>query len=142
MAVFLLKAKLGPNHTPPPPTGTVFDDVHPGDFAADWIEELAALGITAGCGGGNYCPDDPVTRAEMAVFLLKTAEGAGYAPPPETGTVFDDVAAGDFAAAWIEELAARAITGGCQADPPLYCPGNPNTRGEMAVFLTKALSLP
>lgn len=43
-----------------------------GGFAGDWIEELAARGITAGCGGGNYCPQKPVTRAEMAVFLVKT----------------------------------------------------------------------
>jgi hypothetical protein len=83
-----------------------------------------------------------VTRAEMAVFLLKTALGSGYAPPPATGTAFDDVHAGDFAADWIEDLAARAITSGCQVAPPLYCPGKPNTRGEMAVFLTRAMDLP
>ncbi len=39
-------------------------------FAAGFIERLAQLGITAGCGGGNYCPDDPVTRAQMAVFIV------------------------------------------------------------------------
>ena len=74
-------------------------------FAAAWIEDLAARGITAGCGGGDYCPDAPVTRAQMAVFLLKTLLGTGYVPPDPTGTVFGDVPVDAFAAAWIEDLA-------------------------------------
>ena len=76
----------------------------------------------------------------MAVFLLKTKEGSGYAPPPATG-VFGDVPAGDPFASWIEELYNRSITGGCQAVPLLYCPDQPNTRGQMAVFLTKTFGL-
>jgi len=39
---------------------------------AAWIKQLAAESITTGCGSGNYCPEDPVTRAQMAVFLVKT----------------------------------------------------------------------
>jgi hypothetical protein len=39
---------------------------------ADWIEQLAAEGITGGCGGGNYCPNGASTRGQMAVFLTKT----------------------------------------------------------------------
>jgi hypothetical protein len=141
MAVFLLKSKLGASHVPPPATGSVFLDVHPGDFAADWIEELAGLGITGGCGNGNYCPNDPVTRAQMAVFLLKTLLGSGYPPPPATGVIFADVHVGDFAADWIEDLHARGVTGGCALSPLRYCPGNPNSRGEMAVFVTRTFSL-
>jgi hypothetical protein len=38
--------------------------------AVAWIEQLAAEGITSGCGGGTYCPEDSVTRAQMAVFLV------------------------------------------------------------------------
>jgi hypothetical protein len=58
-----------------------------------------------------------------------------------TGTVFDDVPAGTFAADWIEDIAVRGITSGCQAAPPLYCPDKPNTREEMAVFLTLTFGL-
>ncbi len=141
MAVFLLKSKYGFGHVPPPATGTVFGDVHIGDFAADWIEELAALGITGGCGNGNYCPNNPVSRSEMAVFLLKTLLGPGYAPPPATGAIFADVHLGDFAVDWIEDLYARGVTGGCNVNPLRYCPNNPNTRGEMAVFVTKTFGL-
>jgi hypothetical protein len=43
-----------------------------GSFADAFIEQLAAEGITGGCGGGNYCPADPITRAQMAVFLVRS----------------------------------------------------------------------
>jgi len=144
MAVFLLKGRFGLFHQPPPATGTAFGDVHPGDFAADWIEELAALGVTGGCGGGDYCPNDPATRAQMAVFLLKTEHGTGFVPDSCTG-VFADVpcpATPEFPFSdWIERLYADGITSGCSIDPLLYCPDNPNLRGEMAVFLTRTFGL-
>jgi ELWxxDGT repeat protein len=66
MAIWLVNAR---HETPPPATGTRFADVPATYYAARWIEQLAADGITAGCGGGNYCPDQPITRGEMAVFL-------------------------------------------------------------------------
>ena len=141
MAVFLLKASQGEHYAPPPATGTVFADVPADRFAAAWIEDLAARGITGGCGGGNYCPDGPVTRAQMAVFLLKALLGASYTPRAATG-IFGDVPVGAFAADWIEDLYGRGVTGGCQASPLLYCPDHPNTRGQMAVFLTKTFGLP
>jgi len=72
MAVFLLLAEHGADYVPPPASGTLFDDVHVGDFAADFIEQLANEGITAGCGGGDFCPGGAVTRAQLAVFLVRT----------------------------------------------------------------------
>ena len=56
--------------------------------------------------------------------------------------IFDDVACPSLFADWIEDLYNRSITAGCQASPPLYCPNDPNTRGQMAVFLVKAFGLP
>ena len=141
MAVFLLKASLGEHYAPPPATGTVFADVPAGAFAADWIEDLAARGITGGCGGSDYCPDAAVTRRQMAAFLLKAEHGPAYVPPAASG-IFGDVPAGDTFAPWIEELYAEQVTGGCQASPLLYCPTNANTRGQMAVFLVKTFDLP
>jgi len=140
MAVFLLAAKNGPGYTPPPATGTRFADVPAGHWAGAWIEQLAALGITGGCGGGSFCPGAPLSRAEMAVFLLLGEHGTGYTPPPATGTRFTDVPAGYWAGAWIEQLAAEGITGGC--GPGLFCPGRTVTRAEMAVFLTVTFALP
>jgi hypothetical protein len=74
------------------------------------------------------------------VFLLKSLLGAAHVPPPAQG-IFDDVPPDHFAIDWIEDLYARQITGGCSASPLLYCPEQPNTRGEMAVFLTKTFGL-
>jgi hypothetical protein len=111
MAVFLLKAKYGVCYTPPPCTG-VFPDVPCSSNFAPWIEALAEEGITGGCGGGNYCPTNPVTRQQMAVFLLKALHGSGYVPPPCAGQ-FDDVACPSQFANWIEQLAEENITGGC-----------------------------
>lgn len=140
MAVFLLKAEHGSAYVPPTCIGTFADVTCPSLFA-DWIEELAAEGITTGCGGNDYCPDDAVTRRQMAVFLLKAAQGSDYTPPAAAG-IFDDVPPGDAFAPWIEDLYNRQITAGCLQTPPLYCPAHPNNRGQMAVFLVKTFGLP
>ncbi len=140
MAVFLLKARYGDCFAPPAATGTIFADVSASDPFADWIEQLASLGVTGGCGGGNYCPTAPVTRAQMAVLLLKTLLGPGYVPP-FVAQIFDDVPPGAFAYDWINDLYGRGVTGGCSASPLLYCPANSNTRGQMAVFLVRVFGL-
>lgn len=102
------------------------------------IEAVFRAGITAGCGGGNYCPGQAVSRAQMAVFLLRSVHGAGYTPPPASGTMFADVPADAFAAAWIEQLAVEGITSGCAASPPRFCPADPVNRAQMAIFLLRA----
>jgi hypothetical protein len=137
MAVFLLKARHGLCYTPPPCSG-LFADVTCPSLYANWIEQLFAEGITGGCGGNNYCPQNPVSREQMAVFLLKAEHGSGYQPPACSG-VFADVTCPSLFANWIEQLFAEAITGGCGNNN--YCPANPNTRGEMAVFIVKTFNL-
>jgi uncharacterized repeat protein (TIGR03803 family) len=144
MAVFLLKAEHGSAYAPPACTG-VFNDVEctpTRAFAVDWIEQLYDEAITGGCGGGNYCPGNSVTRAQMAVLLLKAEHGPNYAPPACSG-LFPDVACTPtraFAVDWIEQLSTEAITGGCGGGN--YCPDNPVSRGQMAAFLTKTFGLP
>ena len=140
MAVFLLKARWGAVFLPPPATGTAFPDVPAGNPFARWIEELAREGVTGGCGGGLYCPDNPVTRQQMAVFLLKTRYGPTYVPDPCAGD-FDDVPCPSQFANWIEDLAGQSITGGCSVSPPLYCPLNSVLRQQMAAFLVKTFGL-
>lgn len=54
--------------SPAPGTAT-FADVPVGSPLHQFVEALFAAGISGGCGGGNYCPDQPVTRGQMAVFL-------------------------------------------------------------------------
>ncbi len=137
MAVFILKAKHGLCYTPPPCVGT-FADVPCSSNFAPWIEAMAAEGITGGCGGGNFCPTNPVRRDQMAVFLMKGEHGSSYVPPTCQG-IFGDVACPSTFADWIEQLAAEQITGGCGGGN--YCPQNANTRGQMAVFITKTFHL-
>ena len=137
MAVFLLKAKHGACYAPPPCTGVFADVPCPSPFA-DWIEALASEGITGGCGGGNYCPQNPVRRDQIAAFLLKAEHGPNYTPPQCEG-VFSDVPCPSPFADWIERLAAENVTGGCGGGD--YCPLANNTRGQMAVFLAKTFYL-
>ena len=131
MAVFLMKSKNGLCYVPPPCVGT-FPDVPCSSNFAPWIEALAASGITGGCGGGNYCPLNPVIRQQMAVFLLKAKHGSGYVPPACSGD-FSDVPCPSPFADWIEQLAAESITGGCGGGN--YCPTQAVRRDQMAAFL-------
>ena len=55
----------------PPPATATFNDVPTSDFGFQYVEALVAAGVTGGCGGGNYCPDSPVTRRQMAIFIAK-----------------------------------------------------------------------
>ena len=63
----------------PAPATATFVDVPLGSFGFKHVEALAASGITAGCGGGNFCPTNTLTRVEMAVFLAK-ALGLHWSP--------------------------------------------------------------
>ncbi len=140
MAVFVLKAKEGSAYTPPPAVG-IFNDVPASDPFAPWIEELFNRGVVAGCGapgGPNYCPNDPVLRQQMAVFLLRTLLGSTYTPPTCT-SLFGDVTCPGLFSDWIEDLFNRGIAAGCGGTS--FCPTNPNTRGQMAPFLAKTFGL-
>ena len=145
MAAFLIRAIEGPEYVPPPCTG-VFSDVScPGFWAADFIEDLFARGITTGCTPDDptlYCPLNVVNRAQMAAFLIRSIEGPGYTPPACTG-VFPDVnCPGFWAADYIEDIYARAITTGCSTDPLLYCPFDQTNRQQMAAFIARSFILP
>jgi M6 family metalloprotease-like protein len=138
IAVFLQKSIYGAGFFPSDTLPTFNDTVN--HWAEDWIEALKLDGITGGCGNDNYCPDSSVTRAQKAVFLLRSLHGAAYAPPAATGVMFSDVPSTHWAAAWIEQLATEGITSGC--DNNRYCPDEPVTRAQMAAFLTRTFNLP
>ena len=139
MAVLLLMAKHGSGYVPPPATGLVFGDVPADHWAGGFIEALVAEGISSGCAPAMYCPGNPITRAEMAVFLLMAEHGSDYVPPASTGLVFGDVPIDHWAGDFIEQLAAEGIASGCA--PSLYCPDGIVTRAEMAVFLSATFGL-
>lgn len=129
---------------PRPPGGrsrgtTSASSATPTERSSRASEQLFHDGVTGGCGGGNYCPTAPVTRAQMAVFLSKARHPAGCAYL-STGTMFADVAAGYWAGGFIEQLAREGLTGGCGGG--LYCPEAAVRRDQMAAFLVKGFRLP
>ena len=140
MAVFLLRARHGQGWLPPPCGGIFADVACPGQFA-DWIEALAADGITGGCGGGNFCPNDPITRAQAAPLLLKAEHGPAYVPPACVGE-FSDVSCPGLFADWIEQLLREDITAGCGSAPARYCAAAPVLRQAAATFLIRTFKLP
>lgn len=141
MAVFLLRVLHGSNYKPPLATG-VFTDVPTDYWAAAWVEQLRVEGITSGCATEplSYCPSRNVSRAEMAVFLLRAKHGASYTPPAATGE-FADVPASHWAAPWVEQLAREGVTSGCSVEVKAYCPDSTVDRAQMAVFITRAFQL-
>ena len=138
MAVFLLLAKEGAAYSPPACGAPMFVDVPASSVFCPWIEELARRGIAAGCGGGRYCPASPVTREQMAVFVLRTLDPM-LNPPPCGTPMFADVPASSGFCPWIEELARRGIVSGCGGGN--YCPFAAVTRQEMGVFLAATFGL-
>ena len=79
MAVFVLRT-LDPALAPPACTTPVFADVPASSPFCPWIEELARRQVVSGCGGGRYCPAEPVTREQMGVFVAATFGLALYGP--------------------------------------------------------------
>jgi len=140
MAIFLLRAKEGGGYVPPACTVPLFADVPCSNTYAPWINELVRRGVTAGCGGGNYCPGTSVTRAQMAVFLLATVQGAGYVPPVCTTPLFSDMPCSSPFAPWVNELVRRGVTAGCGSGQ--YCPANVVNRDQMSVFVSTNFNLP
>ena len=112
-----------------------FLDVPPSQQFYTYVSLLVTNKITVGIGGGNYGVGDPTLRQQMAVFLLKARHGLCYTPPPCAGQIFGDVPCSSGFAAWINELVAEGITGGCGGGN--FCPISPVLRQQMAVFLLK-----
>jgi hypothetical protein len=142
MASFLERGMRGSNYVFSAPSG-IFSDVPPDYWNVSIIEKLYADQVTGGCGLNplRYCPESVVTRAQMAVFLLRAEHGNTYYPPPVGGnTGFNDVPTNYWAASWIKQLAAEGITGGCLSSPPMFCPEDPTTHAQMAVFLNRTFA--
>jgi hypothetical protein len=129
----------GPFEFTPP----VFVDVPATHAFRGAIEALLANGITSGCGVAppSFCPDDPVTRAQLAVFILKVLEGPGFVPPPAVG-IFADVPIASVFAPWIEELFNRGITSGCGVAPLIFCPNDSVTRTQLSIIILRGLTVP
>jgi hypothetical protein len=94
------------------------------------IDALAAAVEISGCGPGRYCPDDALTRGQMATLLVRV-----LGLPPASRDYFSDDA-GSPHESDINALAAAGITNGCA--PGSYCPNGAVTRAQMATFLVRS----
>ena len=104
------------------------------------LEEAGLLELTA-CGRNRFCPNEPILRRVMAVWLVRLLDGADA--EPEGTPRFADVDPDRRSAPFIERLAELEVTKGCQTEPELqFCPSEAVTRAQMASFLTRALDLP
>lgn len=101
------------------------------------ISKLYARGVSVGCGNGNFCPNDPVTREQMAAFILR-AKGE-FDPPTPGSQRFNDVPSQNVFYNFIDRLAVLQITLGCTPDHSMYCPSDPVKREQMAAFLLRGL---
>jgi hypothetical protein len=142
MAVFVLVAREPAGFNPPACVAgsEAFNDVPATSPFCRWIEELARRGVVSGCGGGAYCPGNPATREQMAVFVLRTLDPVLNPPACVAGSeMFTDVPASSGFCRWIEELARRAVVSGCGGGN--YCPTATVTREQMSVFLSVTFGL-
>jgi hypothetical protein len=102
----------------------------------DDINALTAAGIGFGCSETRFCADTPLTRAEMAEYLVRTF---GFDNPEQVDFFTDDDSSPYQDA--INAVAADGITVGCSLNRPVYCPESSLTRQEMATFLARSLEL-
>ena len=136
MAVWLVRLLDGADAQP---EGTPrFADVDPERGSAPYVERLAELEVTLGCRTEpepHFCPNEPVTRAQMASFLARALDLTA----PDDPADFTDVSADGAHAANIGAIYAAGITTGCLTDPELrYCPERHTTRAQMASFVDRA----
>jgi photosystem II stability/assembly factor-like uncharacterized protein len=114
--------------------GQIFTDIPPGHWAFSYVNAIYAAVITNGCGGGNYCPDDYVTREQMAAFIIRALEGERSNSYCSNGSLFADVLPSNVFCGDIKRLWERGITTVAGS----YMPKNLVTRGQMAAFMIRA----
>ena len=132
MAVWLVRV-VDDGTDPRPTRRSRFADVDADEWWSAHVERLADLGITEGCKTEplSYCPDQPVTRAQMASFLVRAFK------LPRAGSAGFEDTAGNVHARNIDAIYAAEITIGCASIPLMYCPGRYTTRAQMARFLLR-----
>jgi subtilisin family serine protease len=111
-----------------------FYDVPREHWAFSYINAIYQAGITTGCGQGTYCPENPVTRDQMAAFIIRAMFGEifTYSPTP----YFLDVPSSHWAFKYIQKLKELDITQGCSSNT--FCPSSLVTRDQMAAFIIRA----
>lgn len=138
MAAFLMRTIAGGDNFPFPAVQR-FGDVGPSHAFYRHIQMMAVLGITVGCGNNNFCPDEVVTRGQMAAFVVRALSGNRFRIP--STPIFDDAPADHPFFRFIQAMGQRGVTVGVSTNPPLFGPNSPVTREQMAAFLMRAFAV-
>lgn len=112
---------------------SLFEDVN-GGSTGEAVDALAEEGIIAGCDDGEFCPDDVLTRGQMASLIAKSLD-LPFANDSGFGDIEDSVHAAN-----IERIAAAGLTEGCEEGR--FCPDDEVTRGQFASLLDRAFGPP
>ena len=128
-----------PPPLPPPP----FEDMAEAGTHQTAVEILARAEVfnDTECAPERFCPDQPVTRSTVAVWLLRTL---GYQDPEavDKPTRFEDVDPDQWWTRHVEQLAESGIIEGCDTEPARFCPDAAVTRAQLAALIARALQLP
>jgi Glycosyl hydrolase family 71. len=146
IAVFNLRANHGSSYSPPLPSHKFADNWSPGPWAEAWAEDMYNTGLSSGCTTTPallYCPWQPATREQAAIFGLRMKYGISYSPPPATATVFADITNVNYwSASWVEKAYADGLMPHCGIDPssgkPLFCPTMLVDRGLASYIIVRA----
>ena len=117
--------------------GVIFDDVPPDYWAEDYINAIFNVNITTGCSQSplKYCPEDYVTREQMAVFIVRALEGEPSQDYCDSGVPFPDVSSDMWSCRYIKRLKELEITTGYSDGT--YGPYDEVLREQMAAFLVR-----
>jgi hypothetical protein len=123
----------------------MFNDVASSATFYEAANLMYEFGVTTGCVQSTdplsrqYCPDDNVTRQEMAAFIVRAVTGTTNPAIYNTTPYFNDVtAANNNFFPHIQKMMELGITTGCSQNPPLFCPTDTIPRWEMAIFMIRA----
>lgn len=121
------------------PVSPTFADVPAADPDFAYIEALSRSGITGGCATAprRFCPDEPLTRAQMSVFVIRALALDSASAPDEA--YFHDVVPAAYYFSHVQLMRQYGITTGCASDA--FCPDAGVTRGQIAVFVVRAMRL-
>jgi hypothetical protein len=140
MAEFVIKAKIGDSF--PFPATPYFTDVPNNHPQFSYIQKMRELNITSGCSPSLYCPDGPVTRGEISVFLIRgklnvvNSNEFPFNPTP----YFTDMPDSDSFFPFVQKMKDLGITAGCGTTT--FCPTTNNTWGQISVFLVRSFNTP
>jgi photosystem II stability/assembly factor-like uncharacterized protein len=134
MAVFVVRSVMGGDNFAYTQT-PYFSDVPATYQFFPWIQKMQDLGIALPCAPNQFCPETPVTRGIMAVLIIRGRYDVSTPSNYPATPYFSDVPLTHPYFPWIQKMEQLGITSGCA--PSSYCPNDPVTRGQMAVFIMR-----